>query len=445
MIVAHQKRQWWATAGGGLSPWRRDLRGRLRKRVVNIHDPHRPDAVVNCWADDTGIRRVLGCSDFCLATDWQYNRALAQHDISYAAQFYHYIRAFRRLGESATGGYFGPRSVLMPWCINALCEAIEFGAQYDMRWQLSHGYQYTSEQERLDFEGGLATELQRRGLAKFLFAWEIDNEYWQNGWLRGDLDRQRQEGLLVEKLLRSILDPCPYVMMGAPENEGPDLILKSLLTDWVSEIHTARDRDWMVKHVFATWYMEGHPGQLVVANVDAHNQPTGSYTIYPGPPYIYGEPTPMAGGPDDFMGTPDPGAQFAMNAMGTQCGGAVTYFDGWDVRSAEPIEADAPTFESWPKFIANIPEDACTWPPVHGGSIWHWGKPNTNEFVTVMDAQWYGGYFPPKPVAEWTAYGVQRDEQSNFHDGGTVIGPKKGKITLPPDFGGALIYGTFAA
>lgn len=422
--------------GGSLTPFKRPLKGGIKKFTVSIKDPYRPDAVVNCWGDDTGVRRLLGCTNFCAATDMKYNVPLAKHDIDYAARYYHYKRSMRRIGESATGGYFGPRSALMPWCIPEFWNCVEYGAKHDMRWQVTHGYQYTSEQERIDFEGEWARHGQERGLSKYIWLVEIDNEYWQNGWLRWDLDKQRQEGLLVEKLWKSIFNPAPYICMGSAANEAPDLILKSLLRDYVCEIHTARDREWMVKHVFSTWYMEGHPGSIVVKDGD-------SYIIYRGAPYCYGEPTPMAGGPDDFMGTKDPGAQLAMSAMGGQCGGAVTYFDGWDVRSDEPIEADAPTFETFPTFMLNIDEDACTWPPVHGGSIWHWGKPETDTFVTVMDELWYGGYYPPRPVAEWTAYGSQRDEHGNFQEGGCVIGPKRGKIQLPSGFGGVIIKGRF--
>lgn len=406
------------------------LNGRIQKRTVNIKDPYRPDAVVNCWADDTGVRNIRGVTDFCMARDMHDDPALAKANIDFAQRRYHYIRDFRRLGESDTYGYFAGRAVLMPWCIKAFWDCVEYGAQYDMRWQVSNGYQYTSEQQRLDFEGAWATEGQNRGLSKYLFLVECDNEAWQNGWLRYDLEKQKAEGRALDKLWKSIFNPCPYITIGAPENEDPQKILDFILSDWVSEIHTERDRIAMVKHVFALWYMEGMPGRLVTKD-----------KIYPGPWYCDGEPTPAYGGPDDFMGTTDPGAQIAQYSMANVTGQTLTYFDGWDVRSPEPLWVDAPTIESWPAYMMNVAEDVCIWPPVHGGSVWHWGG-NNGSFVTVLDEFWYAGYYPPKPIDTWTAYGPQRGFDGKFYNAGTVI-KGTGKLVLPSRFGGALITGQF--
>lgn len=417
------------------SPFRQNIEWPLQKATINIRDPYRPDAVVNCWKDQTGkIRRPLGYSDFTVATDMHYDMPLAKHNISYAAKFYHYCRDLRRVGESAISGYFRERAALMPWCIQSFWDAVEYGAQFNMHWQVSHGYQYTSDQERTDFEGEWAHHGQNRGLAKYIWVVELDNEYWQNGWKRWDLDKQHEEGVRIRNLWKTIFNPMPFVCMGAPSSEGPDLIEKSLLEDWVCDIHSARDREWMIKHAFGLWYMEGKPGRLVIELKDSQNRPTGQYKILPGPWFIHGEPTPIAGGEADFMGTPDGGAQIAQFMMGSQGGGAVTYFDGWDVKSAEPIEIDAPTFELWPLYAKNFPEDSCTWSPVHGGSQWHWGKPDGSGALTVLDEYWYRSYMPPKPIGQWKAYGPSTDDI-----GGTEILEGRGKLLLPSGFDGAIV------
>lgn len=429
---------------GFATPFKRPLVGALHKAVIPIADPQHQGSVVRCYVDDSGkVRRPLGWSDFCLVTDWQYDNAMARANIDYGAKLYHYCRDFRRLGESATGGYYGPRSVLMPWCIKAFWDAVEYGAQYDLRWQVSHGFQYTSRQQRLDFEGAWALEGQRRNLARYLLMVELDNEYWQNGWLRWDLDAQREEGYQVEKLWRSIFNPCPFIVMGAPADTGPNNLLKATLTDRLAEVHTARDRPAMSKHVFALWWMEGYPGRLVTEDAN-HNR-----YVQEGLHYLCGEQTPMFGGPDDFMGVTNPGAQFAQLSMGTMAPGAPqTYFDGWDVRDPGPITLDAPTLETFPMFMSNIPEDACTWPPDHGSPglprplIYHWRRPNSHECITVLDELW--AYQPPRPWAKWTAYGCARDLNGAWHDGGTIIDGPAGtqpQDVLPPDFGGCLIHG----
>lgn len=428
--AAHDRRRFLLLdQGATATPYKRPLKGAIRKLQVPIADPHFPKHVMNTWADDSGVRRILGCSDFCLVTDWKYNNAIARHDIDYAAQFYHYIRAFRRLGESATSGYFGHRSVLMPWCIDEFWNCVEYGARYDMRWQVTLGYQFTSHQEVMDFEGEWARRGQERGLSRYLFLIEKSNEYWQNDWLRGNLEKCKEEGYQLQELWRSIFNPCPFVCMGAPESEGPDLILASMLSDYVCEIHTARDREWMLKHVFALHYMEGHPGYLIVDGQELA-----------GPYYVCGEPTPASGGPDDFMGVDNSGAQLGQLSMQGAIGATSTYFDGWDVRSEGPIEEDAPTFESYPIIMSKFPEDICTWGPEHGGSIWHWRQPHSDKVLTVLDEVWYSGYRPPKPWGQWTAYGVATDWDGTYYPTGTML-TGTGKVSLPPGFGGATVYG----
>lgn len=427
----------------GVTPFKDPLKGRLHKLLIPIADPHYPPHVIHCFGDESGrVRRVLGCTSFCLVTDWKYQRDVAQADIRYAAKYFHYIRAGRRIGESADGGYFGARSVLEPWATPMLCEAIEYGAQFDMRWQLTLGYQFTSIQQQLDYEGNLGHELQRRGLAPYIFLIE-ENEPWQNSWLKRDPEEWAAQNERIDRQYKAIMNPAPWFAPGAPQDESPHLILKHTGRDRVCEIHTNRERALMLKRVHALHYMEGHPGYVVTEEPEG----SGNKVLHDGVWYVLGEPTPAAGGPDDFMGTPDVGAQVAQHFMHYQIGGPSTYFDGWDVRSPEPLWADAPTLESIPMFARNVPEDACTWPPLHGGSIWHWNKPDTNIVLTVIDEGWYRDqetgkvtYRSPRPWLRWTAYGSTVDANGKPVEGGCMI-EGTGPLVLPAGFDGAAVMG----
>jgi hypothetical protein len=133
-------------------------------------------------------------------------------------------------------------------------------------------------------------------------------------------------------------------------------------------------------------------------------------------------------------------------STGCSIGAIQTYFDGNDVRDPGPVENDAPTYEAWPMLISHVPEDVCTWPPIHGGNIWHYQKPSTGETVAVLDEVYHlnEAYRSPRPWAKWTAYGVSKDRDGTPFPGGGIIVGKPGEQpmqAIPPGFGGCTIYG----
>jgi hypothetical protein len=379
---------------------------------------HHPSAKTHSYADDTGPRRVLFCSNFCALRDFRDSRDLALSDLDIAVRAgYQGIRIFRILGESDTSGYFAGRAVLPEWSPDILVEYAYECQKRGLRLQLTSGHQWTSTTTRLAWERGWMRKLHAAGLDGVVALVEGDNEYWQNAWQRNS-DAQIAEYGELAAIVRSTLSPAPFFACGAPENESPDLIYRASTHSDVCEIHTSRDVDKMVKRPFVTWYWEGDPGHFPK-------------------PYWHGEPTPFAGGPDDFMGTDNPGRQIAMFAIMQLTGGAVSYFDGWDVRSREPLDIDAQTFVTAPLFLSALPEDVATWGHVPGGNIWWWQGPG-KRFATVVDEQWgpvSETLFPPKPLGAWKAYGPNN---------GVIDG--QGTITrqhLPLGFGGALIVGEF--
>ena len=395
---------------GGVSIGSRALRGPLR--VID-----HPAAQTHSYRDDTGPRRVLFCSNFCALRDCYDNNPVWISDLDTIVRAgYQGVRIFRILGESDFSGYFAGRTVQPSWGPVTLVKYAKACRERGLRLQLSAGHQWEHQEfERLPWERSWAEMIQAEGLAEVISLIEGDNEYWQNATWR-DSDEQIALYGQMAQMFRQVLNPAPFFACGAPENEAPDKIYRASTHSDVCEIHTSRDPDKQVRRPFSIWYWEGNPG------------------IFP-KPYWHGEPTPFDGGPDDFMPTPSAGRQIAQFAISQLTGGAVSYFDGWDVRSVEPIDADALTFWTAPQFLMALPEDVATWGHVPGGKVWWWSGPG-KRFATVFDEQWgEAAMESPKPVGAWKAYGPR----NTIIDGsGSVTYAKLGT-----DWGGALVVGEF--
>lgn len=379
------------------------------------------------FGDDTGPKTLVGCSNFCALRDLHDNlqydgTPLWEHDLNLAvANDYQYTRTFRVLGfdgkgvgpDLVDGGWFKGRGVSPWWGPDALITYAGGCKVRGMRIQLSCGHQGWTYAERMAWERMVLEKIHAAGLDQVFWWIDGDNEYWQNAEGRNS-DEQIAFYHQWRDMGRGILDPAPFFVCGAPEDESPANALRASMGG-VVELHTSRDPDKLIKRPFSVWYQEGHIGALRLA-------------------VCFGEPAPFAGGPGDFAPTDSPGRQFAMLAMGAIIGGATTYFDGWDVASSEPLDVDAPTFRTAALWIhAIIPDDIVSWEHVPGGRFYWWRKPRTKQFITVFDELWGGWDQPPLPIAEWTAYGP----------GNAVHGPNTGPITLPAGFGGAVVVGTF--
>jgi hypothetical protein len=404
--------------------------GRLHVEAVSARDPDYPLATWHPLVNEFGrIVRMVGCTNFCAIRDkvdrllHPNGKLLWTQDMDDAVRYgFNAIDCYRALGFDGDGtqdtGYFKGRGVSPLWLPEHLPEFLHEADVRGLGIILSCGHKNVTQAERLRWERAwmeAAVAYRKAHVVKMVIG---DNEAFQNADFRlspEQLEVYRQ----LQAMMRDVMgDDCPLFACGAPESEGTDDVL-NVATPFaqVVSVHVARDEDKMVRRTFNAVYDDNK------WRVRRH--------------WSFDEPTPIAGGPDDFMGITSFGRQVAQAGMSIAVGGTYVYFDGWDVKSTEPLTADAPTFFTMAKFLDAIPIDVVRSKRIPGGRIWWWELPD-GRWMTIADELWGAGALVAPPgvtINRWQAHGPFN---TVINGAGPLFDGREFNPVLRPGWGGAI-------
>ncbi len=360
------------------------------------------------FRDDTGYRRVLGCSWFPALRILRDNPAEFERQINaIAAANYQFIRVFLAVGGWTP--FWDGREVVpvrftkWKWTGNFL-RTTEYGAlieawpDYDdllrtllrkcralkLRLHIT-----TGDMQIICPDPGLELDLHRRfaricaeegGTDVIAFA-EVTNEFPINRYGGDSTQSIEQMGRIIRVWEEAI--PGVLTCQGAiPQNEEVESLDKACTHGDVCAVHVTREPvSKAFKRGFGLVYFEGN---------------------YRGYKKAFLEGEHIGPGEDSYQRVDDPASLTGCYAMHGLTGQASVRFQGAAVRSNVPLESEWGFTELPALFAQWLPEDIATWEhgsDQRGGIEYYW---KGNAFRTFTHAEWSPA--PPRPIANWTCY-----------------------------------------
>ncbi len=319
------------------------------------------------FADDSGPRRVLGCSFFPAARIYRDNRSrfMAQMD-RIAAEGYQVNRIFRQVGGIENGT--DPRSVYWrgsgvhhewPDYDEVLVGTLQAHKDRHIKVHLTAGdmgQTFPGGTGEREFNDRVCHLIRDNGLEDTIAMFEVWNEGWQNNAYGDDPNR-------AASLAQSIRSILPKVLIGfstPPSGEEPSGMLAwSPLSNYCNllPMHGMREFDRGMERAFTLSYWDWE-------------YPSGHRNTKR--PIWQGEP--VGDGTDVYMDikrqTPHWQAYlFGFHWVFQMCGQAGMYFNGPAVLYKEPRTLqDEWGFTAIPSLVAPIPEDVGQWPNISHGN-----------------------------------------------------------------------------